>query len=154
MRVTSGKRLDPIELDMTPMIDMTFQLIAFFMVALNFSEADIDQRVNLPGSELAKPPDVAYQEPITIQIAKEGVIVFGMGDVNLAGLKTGLLREAQMIRSFGDKKNIKDVTVIIRADQTVRTGLVQEVIKACQDAEFENFALRSKQSEDSVLVGG
>ncbi len=154
MRVTKGKRLEPFELDMTPMIDMTFQLIAFFMVALNFSEADIDQRVNLPASELAKPPDVAYAEPITIQVAKNDLIVFGMDETNLAGLKTGLLREAQMIRSFGDKKNIKDVTVIIRADETVRTGVVQEIIKACQDAEFENFALRSKASDESVLVGG
>ena len=40
-------------MDMTPMIDVTFQLIAFFMFVLNFSEVDQDQRVNLPSSELA-----------------------------------------------------------------------------------------------------
>ena len=33
---------------MTPMIDVTFQLIAFFMFVLNFSEVDQDQRINLP----------------------------------------------------------------------------------------------------------
>ena len=37
---------------MTPMIDVTFQLIAFFMFVLNFSEVDQDQRINLPLSEL------------------------------------------------------------------------------------------------------
>ena len=47
-------------MDMTPMIDVTFQLIAFFMFVLNFSEVDQDQRINLPSSELARPPDVAY----------------------------------------------------------------------------------------------
>ena len=30
------------------MIDVTFQLIAFFMFVLNFSEVDQDQRINLP----------------------------------------------------------------------------------------------------------
>ena len=53
------------------MIDVTFQLIAFFMFVLNFTEVDQDQRVNLPLSELARPPDVAYDEPLTIQLTDE-----------------------------------------------------------------------------------
>ena len=32
------------EFDMTPMIDMTFQLIAFFMVLINFDASDQDER--------------------------------------------------------------------------------------------------------------
>jgi len=44
------------EADMTPMIDMTFQLIAFFMVLINFAEDNMDDRVKLPSSELAKVP--------------------------------------------------------------------------------------------------
>ena len=56
---------------MTPMIDMTFQLIAFFMVLINFSDVEQDQRVNLPASELAKPPDTAYDEPITMQMTAD-----------------------------------------------------------------------------------
>ena len=54
------------EMDTTPMIDVTFQLLAFFMFVLNFSQVDQDQRINLPLSELARPPDVAYDEPLTI----------------------------------------------------------------------------------------
>ena len=55
-------------MDMTPMIDVTFQLIAFFMFVLNFSEVDQDQRINLPLSELATTAGVAYEEPLTIQL--------------------------------------------------------------------------------------
>ena len=44
---------------MTPMIDMTFQLIAFFMVLVNFADADQNARIRLPSSELAKPADHA-----------------------------------------------------------------------------------------------
>ena len=39
-----------VEGDLTPMIDMTFQLIAFFMVLINFTEADQDERIKLPDS--------------------------------------------------------------------------------------------------------
>ena len=57
MRIRERKSAPAAEGDLTPMIDMTFQLIAFFMVLINFTEAEADQRVKLPESELAKPPD-------------------------------------------------------------------------------------------------
>ena len=57
MRLTKRAATRIQEGDMTPMIDMVFQLIAFFMVLINFTEADQNQRIHLPSSELAKPPD-------------------------------------------------------------------------------------------------
>ncbi len=39
----------------------------------------------------------------------------------------------------------KELTVIIRADAEVPTGQVQELIKKCQEAQFEKFSLRAQQ---------
>jgi biopolymer transport protein ExbD len=139
------------EMDMTPMIDVTFQLIAFFMFVLNFSEVDQDQRINLPLSELARPPEVAYDEPITIQLTDDESIIFAGDILTPAGLKSALLREAQIIKAHPDKK-VSDVTVIIRADRFAKTGKVQEIIKLCQEAEFDTFALRGRQSDRSTLI--
>ena len=139
------------EMDMTPMIDVTFQLIAFFMFVLNFTEVDQDQRINLPSSELAKPPDVAYDEPLTIQLTKDSRIIFAGNFLTTDTLKSALLREAQIIKTHPEKK-VSDVTVIIRADRFAKTGKVQEIIKTCQEAEFDTFALRGKQSDRSTLV--
>lgn len=44
-----------VEADMTPMIDMTFQLIAFFMIVTNFEQTQADERVKLPADQLARP---------------------------------------------------------------------------------------------------
>ena len=33
------------DIDMTPMIDVTFQLISFFLFIMNFSEAEQDDRI-------------------------------------------------------------------------------------------------------------
>ena len=76
MRLTKPHKTLTAEMDMTPMIDVTFQLIAFFMFVLNFSEVDQDQRINLPLSELARPPEVAYDQPLTIQLTAEDTILF------------------------------------------------------------------------------
>jgi len=139
------------EMDMTPMIDVTFQLIAFFMFVLNFTEVDQDQRVNLPLSELARPPDVAYESPLTIQLTNSEQVIFAGNFLTTDLLKAALMREAQIIKTHPDKK-LEDVTIIIRADQKAKTGKVQEIIKLCQEAEFDTFALRGRQSDKSTLV--
>ena len=48
---------------MTPMIDMAFQLIAFFMFAISFSQNEQDERVLLPDSVLAKPANQPLEAP-------------------------------------------------------------------------------------------
>lgn len=136
---------------MTPMIDVTFQLIAFFMFVLNFSEVDQDQRINLPASQLARPPDVAYDEPLTLQLTSHNTIILGGEELTIGELKAALLREAQIVRAHPTKK-IEDVTVIIRADREAKTGQVQELIKICQEAEFDTFALRGRQSDRPILI--
>jgi biopolymer transport protein ExbD len=137
--------------DLTPMIDMTFQLIAFFMLVINFSDVEQDQRVTLPASELARPPDAPYEHPLTIHLTKNDRFIYGGREVTqLAQLRSALLQETQIILRH-TTKNLADVTVIIRADENAKTGLVQEVIQACQELEFERFALRGKQSEVSTI---
>ena len=151
MRVTKGHRPAVVGGDMTPMIDMTFQLIAFFMVLINFSDVEQDQRVNLPASELAKPPDTAYDEPLTIQMTADETILFGGQEMSLDELKIALRREAQLVRAYGDRQ-LSDVTVVLRVDLTARAGRAQEIIKACQDVGFDTFALRGKQSDETTLL--
>ncbi|HYW81443.1 MAG TPA: biopolymer transporter ExbD [Thermoguttaceae bacterium] len=135
--------------DMTPMIDMTFQLIAFFMVLVNFTEAEQNERIRLPSSELAKPPDAPFEAPLTLQVTSTGTVIFGGQDIPVSGLKMTLLREAQLLKATPDR-SVADATIIIRADQTTKTGIVQEVIQACQETGFERFALRAKQQERST----
>jgi biopolymer transport protein ExbD len=127
------------------MIDMTFQLIAFFMFVLNFGEADQDERIRLPLSELAKPTEVAAERPLTLQLTREGTVVFAGREMPLANLKAELGREANVLDRL--KKSPAAVTLIIRADADAETGKVQELIQTCQEARFEKFSLRAKQKE-------
>ena len=138
--------------DMTPMIDMTFQLIAFFMVLINFTEADQNERIHLPASELAKPAAVPFESPITLQLTKQGTVLFIGEEVPLSDMATMLRREKNVLTAKGG--NVSKATVIIRADADAETGIVQELIKICQDVGFEKFALRAKQvaaDESEVL---
>jgi biopolymer transport protein ExbD len=131
------------EPDMTPMIDVTFQLIAFFMFVLNFSDAETDERIRLPLSELAKPPEVAPEQPITLQVSPSGTVFIAGDEVPVNKVRPYLQREVQLLER--QKKDQANTTIIIRGDAAVQTGKVQELIKECQDLGFEKFSLRAKQ---------
>ncbi len=129
--------------DMTPMIDLVFQLIAFFVLVTNFSATEMNERVVLPKSVLVKPPEGALEFPITLHIADSGEIVMGGETFTLQTLGIGLNREITVLRSL--KKNPADANVIIRAHRNAAAGDVQEVIRVAQEAHLERFALRVRE---------
>jgi biopolymer transport protein ExbD len=133
------------EADMTPMIDMVFQLIAFFMVLLNFAEDAQDQRIRLPASELAKPPEGPTESPLNLQLTKDGNVLFNGDEIPVGGMKPYLLREAQVLQRTG--RTPDQAHVIIRADGSTPTGKVQELIRSCQENHFEKFSLRARQEK-------
>ena len=147
MKYASREFGNPPEVDWTPMIDMTFQLIAFFMFTLSFAEADINERIRLPSSELAKPPEEKAEKPLTLQLTREGTVLYGGDEVPLEGMSRNLEREAEVLRRqhADDLGVVAGATIILRADAEAQGGHVRRLIKICQDAGFENFVLRAKE---------
>src|SRR4051812_6170742 len=91
-----------LEGDMTPMIDMTFQLIAFLMVLVNFSAEDVSARVVLPESELARPPEASPNDnKIVVQMDAKGSIIMGAEELTIPGMKTMLSNEAYLLTTKG-----------------------------------------------------
>jgi biopolymer transport protein ExbD len=142
------------EVNMTPMIDIVFQLIAFFMVISNFEQTQADERVKLPRDALARPPEVAREQELVLNVGfvrdKEGnkvnpnAVVFFAGElVPVLDMGPKLERESYLTSELGT--DLKELTVVIRADAEVPTGLVQELMRLAQDADFEKFSLKATQ---------
>ena len=137
--------------DMTPMIDMVFQLLIFFMILLNFSDADQNQRVLLPKSELVKPPEGPIENSVTLQVAPQlrnsnaYSVIIGADEIrNLTDLPPYLKREINQVQRTKNK-GPGAMTVIIRGHQRVKTGFILQVIRTCQEQKLERFALRVEQ---------
>ena|SRR5436190_19117361 len=135
-----------IEIDMTPMIDICFQLLTFFVFILNFEGAEQDARVMLPASELAKPPEAKDEVPITLQVTREGHILAGGQEFPTPEAAKSLLNvERTVLEQRG--KSVGDANVIIRAHKDAKTGDVQKLIKTAQEVQFVKFSLRAKDKE-------
>jgi biopolymer transport protein ExbD len=128
--------------DMTPMIDMTFQLIAFFMVLINFAEDNNNQTIKLPASELAKPAEAPADDPIVLQMNNDGKILLTGDFASLGEVKKRLAIKAAFLKR--SKKDPSKSNVIIRADGRVATKHVREMINTCQEIGFINYTLRAK----------
>lgn len=133
--------------DMTSMIDMTFQLIAFFMVLINFADDSANQEIKLPASRLAIPPEFPPEDPIVLQMDAFGQVLYsGDGFASLPTIRKRLNVKKSFIVKAGGKP--QDATVIIRADRNCATKYVREMLEMCQDLEFEKFAFRAAAQQD------
>ena len=147
------------EIDMTPMIDIVFQLITFFMVINNFDQNEADERVTLPKDQLAKPPATARKDSFMLNFGYDidasgkrtsdiPFLFFGDEKATLEQVRPRLEQESQFFKTIGTK--MEDVTVEIRADAGVPAGMVQELIQMCQEdkIQFQRFALKATQKID------
>lgn len=149
------------DVDMTPMIDIVFQLIAFFMVISNFEQQQADARVKLPSDQLARPAKNKRDSELVLNVGfnrdASGIVV-GTGEpvVFYTGEKFTIpsFRAQKKLKYESDnyqEKGIdpKEITVIIRADGKVPMGLIQDLIKQAQEANFAKFAFKAKQKSSS-----
>jgi biopolymer transport protein ExbD len=133
-----------LECDLTPMIDVTFQLIAFFMLLLNFSEAERAEEIKLPTSSLAKPPEEPPDYQIILNLLPDGSIRFAGHPIDKIEFLTGTLSR-EISAAQREDVSPSEIAVIIRSHEDTPTGLVQELITKCQESELERFSLRVKE---------
>ena len=148
-----------VEADMTPMIDMTFQLIAFFMIVTNFDQTQADERVKLPADQLARPPLAPREDELVVNVGyirnlkgevEGGPFIFYTGEnVPVLDFKPRFQREFSIVEKSLGKPKAQEMTVVIRSDGDVPTGLIQELIKMGQEVGFAKFALKAKAGPET-----
>lgn len=135
----------PLAVDLTPMIDVTFQLIAFFMFLMNFSQIERAEDIMLPVSQIAVPPTEIPPYQIILNLNDDGSVIHGGQRIEKVEFITSLLRREIGAASRQKVGGPANISVIIRAHQDTPTGLVQELIAKCQESELEKFSLRVKE---------
>ena len=106
---------DDTELDMTPMLDIVFIMLIFFIVTTVF--------VNETGVEVDKPQAVTTtlleRTVIMIAITAAGEVVYDGANIGAVGVRATV---AQLLRTQPDRP------VVVQADEEVPTGLLVQVI--------------------------
>jgi biopolymer transport protein ExbD len=114
---------DSFAMDMTPLIDVVFLLIIFFMVSTVFVDFSRNMDINLPTSKSS----IVDETPKTleIQMSKDKRITHAGKSITILGLEQALIKL--------DMKSKKQ-TAVIRADKILPYGEVIQVMGLLQKA--------------------
>lgn len=123
---------DPLpEMNLTPMLDVVFNLIIFFMVGTKFNEMDRVVELHVPQVASVRNLPQAKANRV-IEVRRDGSIQLSGEKLDLAGL-TDRLRQ--------DKSRGTDVSVTVRGDAEGQFHHVAGVLTACRDAGVEDLAI-------------
>lgn len=146
----ADERFEP---NLTPILDMVFQLITFFMLVTSFKAAALDVSLKLPVIGSAQPVDTTGMgDLLVLNVDQHGSIrVFGeeRQDVEqyIASEAQAALARAQaadpQLKSGDDLPN----TIVVRADRATPFHLLNRVVRACQANGFRKFHYRVANRE-------
>ena len=137
VRINKGRLSGGLEL--TPMIDVVFLLMIFFLVASKLDEADRFIDVVVPKASAAKPLTSRPRE-FLVNIDREGNYFVGARPIAISDLQT-LLKQAAV-------DNPKRQTVIVRADENVAHKFVVAAMNACVEAGIEDYQVQSAEEQE------
>jgi biopolymer transport protein ExbD len=140
--------LSDVQPNLTPILDMVFQLITFFMLVVNFKTASVDQSLQLPVLGSARPLETKGEEDLLVlNIDAQGRLkVYGttrdVGAYIAAEARADAARAAAKNKSFKPGDELP-TTVVIRADRSTPFTLLNDIIKVCQKHNYRKFALKA-----------
>ena len=122
MAMWSPDDTDP-EFELTPMIDVVFLLIAFFMTLISFISADLI-KLELPEAEQATIPEEPGDRQY-ISVDAEGQLYFGAFPLE---------QEELIVRLTSLRQSLPKVKVFLRADSKTPHRYVNSVMEATAQA--------------------
>jgi biopolymer transport protein ExbD len=148
--VPKPKRI-PIKIDMTPMVDIAFLLLVFFMSTTQFKPPE-EFPVNIPGShsEIKLPES----DVVIITIPRQNKVYLTTGAANL-DVRYGFIAETATGQITSKEFSTRElpvtitnyrlhnpkVRIIVKADKNADYGLVEDVMAALQKNKMTRFYL-------------
>lgn len=123
MRVPSGVGRSEIGINLTPMIDVVFQLIIFFLVSSRMAKQEAQMELPLPVADhgVASRPEEGRR--LTLNILAGGGLVLAGRHIEVGELPTRL---AEVMRAEQGRIELR-----IRGDRQVPYAHVEPVLRAC-----------------------
>ena len=152
--MSASTNADKAEPNLTPLLDVVFQLITFFMLVINFSSENYDARVRLPVAGSARPVEdgekAAVEDRLVLNVDRQGHLLMTGRVLTSTQAIQEIKHQADLvklnIRAAGlkpDPSGGLPTTIILRADRDTPFSSLYTLINACQSNGFRKFALKA-----------
>lgn len=128
------------DLNLTPMIDIVFLLIIFFMVGTQFSELEREFDVQVPKVTDARPMS-NRPDALVVHVRRNGDIA----------LSNEVLSVDQLYERLTEaRKKYQGTAVVVRGDAAVPYQGVADVLSICHRAKIQSVSLQTKLDEEKL----
>ena len=129
------KKREDLRVELTPMIDVVFLLLIFFMISTTFIET--------PGISIKLPEastSIAEKEPdeVKVYLSSDGIIYLKEEEVSLAALQAHL-------GTYGERS--KTMTFLLMADKDAKHGIVVQLMDAAKVRGFGKLAIATEREK-------
>jgi biopolymer transport protein ExbD len=140
MRIPSTIGRSDVGINLTPMIDVVFQLIIFFLVSSHLAKQEAQMNLPLPIADSGEKAGDRGTRRLTLNVLADGRLLLAGHPVDASELRRRL---EDAIRSDGPLLEVR-----IRGDRSVRYGLVEPLLTACARAGVWDVKFGVYRSED------
>jgi len=140
------KELPKDDMDMTPMVDVTFLLLIFFMITASFSSEKVFEKPPPMAESSNKPPDTPPDQSDTVRVQIDEfnayTIIFSTGDEREASSKQDLLLalgEARAEATSGKEDEV--LKLLIDAHEECIHASIVAALDAVREAGFGSFSV-------------
>jgi hypothetical protein len=158
---SNGKKIQnkkPIRVDMTPMVDLGFLLITFFMFTTNFSKPNAINFSNPPKNDIKIISDIDIRNSITFILGKDGRVFYYQAekkDLNNHSLTEVSFDKAQVaktIEAAKAKAPIKDnFTVIIKPADDSQYKTMVDMLDEMTITKSERYGISEMNDKEKEL---
>ena len=142
MNLRPGHKEESVEVNLTPLIDVVFLLLIFFMVTTTF-DRHARLKVSLPESSSKATQQQA--EPLVLSIDAKGN--YFLNDRQLVNRQLDTLKQALQKTIGHDKKDYKDVALVLRADANTPHQAVVRAMDAASQLGLSRLSIATVESK-------
>jgi biopolymer transport protein ExbD len=120
------KHKDESAMNMTPMIDVVFQLIIFFIVTIAQQQNELEMQLRMAMAPDGKAVERKDPRTITVDVDTEGRIFIARQRLSLPALRSVLINSVN--------RHGQTLPVVIRGDLSARHEYIRRVVDTCSAA--------------------
>ncbi|HVP56652.1 MAG TPA: biopolymer transporter ExbD [bacterium] len=135
-----GRRVG-IRIDMTPMVDVAFLLLTFFMLTTVFS-APQTMEINLPPKDVQV--EIAENNLLTLRVMEDGSIYWNIGIEHPQKIEFAKLRDFLQQRNSSNAK----LVTLIKIDRKAKYHFMVDILDEIQLANVTRFSLAPMLDQD------
>jgi len=134
-----------VRIDMTPMVDVAFLLLTFFMLTTTMNKPQA-MEINLPPGDAKV--DVPSSNLLTLRISENGSIYWNIGTDKPEKVTTAELREVLKEKNSSNPKLI----TLIKVDRKGKYIMMVDIMDELNVADITRFSLGPFDDKDKQLI--